>query len=146
MKPRAWPPLRILLVGLGLVHMLPASKHLAALAAQPSFGDAWKGPGAAVAVILYFLPPVRQARLLGALARRGRLALSIAGFVLVAVHLVPALDHVPAFVRAPSFGDGWRALGTTIACLWFALPVALQGRCVAALRAPSPRAPRVRPA
>lgn len=141
MSPRAWPWLRILLVGLGVVHMLPASKHLAALAAEPSFGDAWKGPGAAAAVMLYFLPPVRQARLFGALARRGRVALSIAGFVLVAAHLVPLFDHVPAFLHAPSFGDGWRALGTVSACVWFCLPVPLQARCVAALRATQARAP-----
>ena len=86
--------------------------------------DAWKGIGATVAVALLLVPAGRQARVINVL-RQARL-LSLCALLLVIVHLVPALDHVPKFLATPNFADGWRALGSCLAVLWFGAPRSVQ--------------------
>jgi hypothetical protein len=111
-------------VGLALLHTLPARHHLADMLAAFNASDAWKGIGATIAVVLMIVPVRRQARVIGIL-RHARL-LSLAAALLVVVHLVPAIDHVPKFFASPTFGDGWRALGSCLAILWFMAPSTFQ--------------------
>jgi hypothetical protein len=59
--------------------------------------------------------------------------LRAAGFVLAAVHLVPALDHVPRLVASPAFADAWRGVGATIAIAWFVAPLQIQALLLARL-------------
>jgi hypothetical protein len=65
---RAWL-LRVAGVVLAVAHAVPASDHLPRFFATGGLGDAWRGIGAAFAVV-WFLAPLRvQARLLAELAR-----------------------------------------------------------------------------
>jgi hypothetical protein len=60
--------LRVAGVVLALAHAVPAADHLPRFVASFTFGDAWRGMGAAIAVV-WFLAPLRaQARILAALA------------------------------------------------------------------------------
>ncbi len=126
--------LRCAMIALACVHTFPCTKHLAAFVVAPSWGEAWKGLGAALAVTLYLLPPSLVARALVRAwhARRG--ALAVGGWVLAAVHVVPALDHVPRLIETGGWGDAWRGLGATLATIWFLLPVPTQARALGALR------------
>ena len=121
---RRFTPWTIVCIGLALLHTLPARHHIEEMLASFDLGDAWKGIGAVIAVMLLVLPVRWQARAIGAF-RRARL-LGLAAALLVVVHLVPALDHVPKVLASPSFSDGWRALGSCIAVLWFGAPRTLQ--------------------
>jgi hypothetical protein len=85
--------------------------------------DAWKGIGAVVAVALFVMPFEAQANLVGILKRR-QLLVAVA-LVLVAVHLVPASDHIPKLITSPNFADAWKALGSTVAIMWFVAPRAV---------------------
>ena len=114
----------IVSLALALLHTLPARHHLADMLASFNASDAWKGIGAGVAVALLLVPVRKQARVVGIL-RHARL-LTLAGALLVVVHLVPALDHVPKFLASPSFADGWRAVGSCLAILWFGAPSTVQ--------------------
>ena len=107
-------------VGLALLHTLPARHHLGDMLAAFDASDAWKGIGATIAVVLLFVPVRTQARVVGIL-RHARL-LTLAAALLVVVHLVPALDPVPRFFSSPTFADGWRALGSCLAIMWFMAP------------------------
>jgi hypothetical protein len=124
--------LRIGTLLLAYVHTFPATKHLAAFAHSPSLSEAWKGFGALGAVCLYLLPLRSQVRLLRALWRRRRVLAALT-WVLAATHAVPALDHLPRFLGAPSWGDGWRGIGSALAVAWFLAPVVTQGRVIAAV-------------
>jgi len=115
---------RFVTVALAALHVLPARHHLGDLASSFSMGDAWKGIGAAVAVVFLLLDGRTQARVVAALTRRDLLA--TATIALAIAHLVPAFDHVPKLFAAASFADGWRAIGSTIAVAWFASPRQLQ--------------------
>src|SRR5262245_6481527 len=86
--------------------------------------DAWKGIGATIAASMLAFPVRKQARLIGVL-RRARL-LGLAAALLVVVHLVPALDHVPKLIASPNFADAWRGIGSCVAILWFAAPSTIQ--------------------
>jgi hypothetical protein len=109
---------------LALLHTLPARHHLADMLARFDSSDAWKGIGAAIAVVMLAVPAPKQARVI-AVFRRAHL-LGLAAALLVVVHLVPAFDHVPKLFAAPNFADGWRALGSCIAVLWFGAPRTFQ--------------------
>ena len=124
--------LRVGTLALGYAHTFPATKHLAAFARDPSLGEGWKGFGALFAVCLYLLPIHVQARGLRALWRR-RHVLSAVTWTLAAVHAVPLVDHLPRFVGAATWADGWRGIGSAIAVAWFLAPVSRQGALVAAL-------------
>jgi hypothetical protein len=112
---------------LALVHLFPAKKHLAELTAHPSFGEAWKGLGALVAVVMYLLPMRVQAEGLGRMWARHRGLLAALGWGLAVAHLVPAADHLPRFVESASWADGWRGLGAAAAVAWFVAPLPVQG-------------------
>ncbi len=118
--------LRVFMFVMAYAHTFPARKHALAFAAAPSLDEAWKAGGAIIAVALYLAPPQVHARALRALHRNVPVLLRIAGVLLAVAHLVPALDHVPRFVSAPSFADGWRGLGALAAAMWFVLPLQLQ--------------------
>ncbi len=117
---RRLTPWMIASVGLALLHTLPARHHVADMLARFNAADAWKGIGASVAVALLLVPVRRQARVIALL--RGAHLLVLASLVLVVVHLVPAFDHVPKLLAAPNFADGWRALGSCLAIVWFGAP------------------------
>jgi hypothetical protein len=122
---RSSTPLRWLTLGLAAMHLLPATHHLGRFFAEPSIADAWKGFGAVGAAAFLSLPTHVQARWLAVLWRRRVRGAAIA-FALAFVHVVPASDHVPRFMHQASFGDGWRAVLTVSAIVWFAAPTALQ--------------------
>jgi hypothetical protein len=124
--------IRIGTLVLACVHTFPATKHLAAFAHSPSLSEGWKGFGALGAICLYLLPLRSQVRLLRVLWHRRR-ALAVLTWVLAAVHAVPAFDHLPRFLGAPSWADGWRGIGAALAVTWFLAPVATQGRVIAAI-------------
>ena len=124
--------LRVGLAALAFVHSYPARKHLAAFVAAPSLGEAWKGIGAAIAVVLYLLPPRLHARALGALWARRRIALVAGGWLFAIAHAVPAADHLPKLASALTWGDAWRGLGALFACAWFTLPLPAQARVLRA--------------
>jgi hypothetical protein len=115
---------------LAIVHSFPARKHLAALIEAPSFDEAWKGIGALIAIVLYLLPVRVQARALTALWRHWRGVLRVGALVLLVVHAVPALDHLPRFLSAGSWHDAWRGIGATLAVLWFLAPLRAQARMI----------------
>jgi hypothetical protein len=121
---RRFTPWTIASVGLALLHTLPARHHLQDMVASFCASDAWKGIGAAIAVFLLAIPVQQQARIM-AVFRRAHV-LGLAAVLLVIVHLVPALDHVPKFLAQPNFSDGWRAIGSCFAILWFAAPRQIQ--------------------
>jgi hypothetical protein len=125
--------LRVLTLALAFVHTFPARKHLLAFAASASWSEGLKGFGAAFAIALYLLPTDLQRRGLAFLWRERRVLLRAAGIALAAVHLVPAIDHVPAFFAAPSWADAWRGFGSSIAVAWFLVPLPLQARLLSFL-------------
>lgn len=111
--------LGLIALGLGAMHVLPARHHLTDFLAAPSPADAWKGFGAAVAVMFLLLPMGVQARIV-------RKAWKPVLLTIAAAHLVPALDHIPKLLAAPSWADAWRGIGATVAVMWFVLPRAVQ--------------------
>jgi hypothetical protein len=124
---------RALTLALAFIHTFPARKHLVAFVSSPSWEQAWEGFGALVAIAIYLLPVGVQSRGLAFLWRRRRGLLRAVAMVLAAAHLVPALDHVPAFVSAPNWADAWRGLGSTLAVAWFLAPLPLQARVISLL-------------
>jgi hypothetical protein len=129
--------IRAVLVALAILHGFPATKHLGLFVAHPSLEEGWKGFGAALAVALYLLPLRLYVRALGALWSRARGLLVLAGWVLAAVHAVPAADHLPKLVaQLPTFawGDAWRGVGAALACAWFLAPLRVQAVALRALR------------
>jgi hypothetical protein len=124
---------RTLTLALAFIHTFPARKHVAAFVADPSWSEGWKGFGAVFAIVLYLLPVGVQSRGLAFLWRERRVLLRAAGIALAVVHLVPAIDHVPAFLRAPTWGDAWRGLGSTLAVAWFLAPLRAQARLISFL-------------
>jgi hypothetical protein len=134
--------LRAVTFALAFVHTFPARKHLLAFVANPSWTEGLKGFGAAFAIALYLLPTGVQRRGLAFLWRERRVLLRAAAIALAAVHLVPAVDHVPAFLAAPSWADAWRGFGSAIAVAWLLAPMPMQARLISFLgrvsRLPSP--------
>jgi len=125
--------LRILTIGLALVHTFPARKHLAAFFDEPSMTEGWKGFAALLAIALYLLPVRVQARALTALWREHRGVLRVCGLLLAIAHAVPAADHLPRFFLSLTWGDAWRGLGSAVAVAWFLAPVTVQGRVLVGL-------------
>jgi hypothetical protein len=123
-RSRTW--IRGVMLAAAFLHGFPATKHLRAFFAQPSWGEAWKGFGALAAIAIYMLPPSVIARAVIDVWRKHRVLVALAGWTLAWVHLVPALDHVPRFVESPTWGDGWRGIGALTAALWFVAPVSVQ--------------------
>ncbi len=118
---------------IAVAHTFPLRRHLGLFAEAPSLGEAWKGFGPLVAIALCFVPAAWCARGVAQLRARPWGAF-LATTLLVLAHLVPAFDHLPAFARDPSWGDGWRGFGSALAVVWFAAPISAQGRVVGALR------------
>ncbi len=81
---------------------------------------------------VYLLPVRLQARGLSALWRR-RAALRAVAWSLAAVHAVPLSEHLPRFVGALTWGDGWRGIGAAVAVAWFLAPVSIQAAVIGAL-------------
>jgi hypothetical protein len=125
--------LRLTTWALALIHTFPARKHVAAFFAAPSLNEAWKGFGALIAIGLYLLPVDIQARGLTALWRKRGNVLRAGALLLVVVHAVPALDHLPPLVESASWGDAWRGLGASLAIAWFLTPLSMQARAIATL-------------
>src|SRR5438552_3549234 len=92
----------------------PTGRAAASARSAPSLADAAKGIGAALAVALIALPHAWQARALSLLWRRRRL-LAALGFALAAVHVVPVVEHLPAFFASGTWADAWRGLGALAA-------------------------------
>jgi hypothetical protein len=124
--------LRIGTLVLAYAHTFPATKHLAAFVHSPSLSEGWKGAGAVAAIGLYLLPVRLQLRVLRALWQRRRV-LGVTTWALAAAHAVPALDHFPKFLCAPTWADGWRGCGAVLAIAWFLTPVAAQARVLTAV-------------
>jgi hypothetical protein len=114
-----------LALGLAAMHLLPARHHLGDFLVAPSVGDAWKGFGAALAVLVLMLPTGVQARLARMLWKH-RVAGVVMSSALAVAHLVPATDHVPKLLVHITWGDGWRAVGSSVAVVWFVLPRGMQ--------------------
>ena len=60
--------LRVAGVVLAVAHAVPAADHLPRFFASFTFGDAWRGIGAAIAVVWFVAPLRAQARVVAALA------------------------------------------------------------------------------
>ncbi len=118
-------PFRVIAVSLAALHVLPARHHLADMFARFNGADAWKGIGAAIAVAFLLLDCRVHSRVIATFKKNPPL-LPLGAALLVIVHLVPAIDHVPKFFAHVNFADGWRALGASIAIMWFASPRAFQ--------------------
>src|SRR5262245_9222215 len=103
--------LRAAALALALVHCFPACSHLTAFFAAPTIADCWKGFGALFAIVLYLLPLRIQARALSALWRYRTTTIRALTLLLVGVHAVPALDHLPHFFESGSWADAWRGFG-----------------------------------
>lgn len=103
--------LGIVLVVLACAHAFPLTKHGTMPVTWYARGLAWLA------------------------ARRGLLLAASA--LLVAAHLVPAADHLPRFVLRPSWADGWRGIGATVAMAWFASPLSVQAAVIGRLRGSS---------
>jgi hypothetical protein len=125
--------LRVATLALAFVHTFPARSHLAAFFEAPCFADAWKGFGASIAVVLYLFPVRVQARGLALFWRSRKTMLRGLALLLVAVHAVPALDHLPRFIQSARWEDAWRGVGAAIAMLWFLAPPWMQARAFRAL-------------
>lgn len=125
---------RVATLLLAYVHTFPALRHLGEFLTQPSWQEGWKGFGALIAVIVYLIPPLEQARAMRALWNRRKTALRVAGMVLSVGHLVPAFDHIPKFVEAPSFHHAWRGFGAGLAAVWFLIPLQAQMRLMVRAR------------
>jgi hypothetical protein len=126
--------LRGILLVLAVAHSLPARKHLALFFAEPSWTEAWKGFGAALAVGLYLLPVRTYARALASAWAHHRALLIGVGWLLAIVHAVPAADHLPKLATAATWGEAWRGGGAALACAWFVAPVRVQAAAFGALR------------
>jgi hypothetical protein len=124
---------RFVTLALAFVHTFPARKHLAAFVVHPSWSEGWEGFGAVVAIALYLLPVRVQSRGLAFLWRERRCLLRVAGVALAVAHLVPAIDHVPALIGAPNWGDAWRGIGSTFAVVWFLAPLRAQAQLISIL-------------
>jgi hypothetical protein len=124
--------LRVLTLALAYVHLFPAYGHVGAFLRSPSLADGLKGFGAAAAVALYLLPGRLQARGLSALWRR-RALLGAVAWGLAAVHAVPAVEHLPRFIGAPSWADAWRGIGASLAMMWFVAPTSQQAALIGAI-------------
>lgn len=120
-------------IGIALLHIFPARKHLAAFFLAPSLDESWKGFGALLAMAFLVAPMRLQARAIGELSRRN--VLFVAMGCLAVLHLVPAFDHLPRFLASPTFGDAWRGIGSTLAAFWFATPFRAQARFIRYARA-----------
>lgn len=106
-------PLRVLGFALAAMHLFPAKKHLALFFEQPSFGEAWKGFGAILAIAILIAPgPLRRWKWRG-----------IAFGLLAVVHAVPAYDHVPRFFVSMDWADAWRGFGALVAMVFFLAPI-----------------------
>lgn len=116
------------------VHTFPATKHGRLFVAHPSIDEGWKALGALIAIAIYLLPPKTIARVVVALWRSHRRVVVAAGWLLACVHAVPMLDHLPRLFAAPTWGDGWRGVGSLFAVLWFVAPVDAQAALVTAAR------------
>jgi hypothetical protein len=121
---------------LAFIHTFPARKHLAAFLVAPSLDEGWKGLGALVAIALYLLPVRVQTRALVALWRNRQGVLRAAALLLVVVHAVPAVDHLPRLLHSGHWEDAWRGLGASLAMAWFLAPLSMQARAVGALARP----------
>jgi hypothetical protein len=121
-------------LSLAFVHTFPARTHVMAFLENRSLGDGWKGLGALFAIGFYLLPVGVQARALARAWHNRRLVLRAAAWLLVAVHAVPALDHLPLFARSGAWGDAWRGLGSLFAIGWFLTPLSLQARAIVVLK------------
>ena len=130
---RAWGSARIrpLLLGLAVMHVLPATHHGRDLLAAPNAGDAWKAIGASAAVLLLTMPTPWLMKLVRRTQSRWH-TVSVAATLLAIAHVVPAADHLPKLLASPSWADAWRGVGATLAVAWFASPRALQLRLVRA--------------
>ncbi len=137
--------LRVATLLLAWVHTFPALRHLEGFFAEPSLGEAWKGFGGALAVVLYLQSPALQARIVVRVWRMrvATLPVGAAGIVLAAAHAVPAFDHLPKLIAVPSWADGWRGIGSAMACAWFTLPIPTQARVLSRLRSAKPPRARV---
>lgn len=131
-------PFRTVTAGLAALHVLPLQHHLVDWVAHPNLSDAWKTVGAAIAVTVLALPFNVQARAAQLAWNRKGVLFTIV-LALVAVHLVPAVDHVPKLIAHPNFGDAWRALGSCAAIAWFASPRSAQLAVVRVLNRPTLR-------
>ena len=127
---RAVYRIRPLLLGLALMHLLPATHHGRDLLAAPTVSDAWKAIGAVLAVGLLAMPAPWLVKLVGRTSRWH--TVSIVATLLAIAHVVPAADHLPKLFASPTWPDAWRGLGAAIAVAWFASPRALQLRLVRA--------------
>jgi hypothetical protein len=71
-----WREHRILLraagVLLAVAHAVPAVDHLPRLLQSPTWGDAWRGLGSAIAVLWFLAPVTLQRTVVVAVARLGR--------------------------------------------------------------------------
>jgi hypothetical protein len=63
---------------LAVAHAFPATDHLPRFFAAGAFGDAWRGAGAAIAIVWFLLPLRVQGRCLGSLARLSLLPMALA--------------------------------------------------------------------
>jgi hypothetical protein len=54
-------------------------------------------------------------------------------FALAVAHLVPAADHLPMWLDAPTWGDGWRGIGALAAAVLCATPHAVRVRLARAI-------------
>ncbi len=127
---RAVYRIRPLLLGLALMHLLPATHHGRDLLASPNASDAWKAIGAAMAVGLLAMPTPWLVKLVGHTMKWR--SVSVAAALLAIAHVVPAADHLPKLFASPSWADAWRGILAAIAVGWFASPRALQLRIVRA--------------
>jgi hypothetical protein len=123
--------LRAATFALALLHTFPARKHLASFVQNPCLTAGWKGFGALAAVVVLALPGHIQLAMLCAARRRHRVLLQAAGALLAAAHTVPASDHLPRLFEAPTWSDAWRGVGSSLAVVWFLLPLTIQGHLVA---------------
>src|SRR5581483_1207399 len=107
------PILRALGFALAAMHLLPAKKHLALFLEHFSFGEAWKGFGAVLAVAVLVAPgPLWRSKWRG-----------LVFGVLAVVHAVPAYDHVPRYLAAGEWADAWRGFGALLALAFFLAPI-----------------------
>lgn len=113
---------------LAVVHCFPARKHLAALVAARHLADvaseAWKGLGAAAIVAVLLAPrPLSRPLIrltIGSSERRPTHA-ALLVLLLAVAHFVPAEDHLPRFLAAPTWPDAWRGVGAAFAVALFSL-------------------------
>jgi hypothetical protein len=125
--------IRLALLAVAALHAFPIRRHLPLLVAHATLGEAWKAVGACVAVVVLCMPTRTLAATITRAARTRPWLLGLVAWTLVAAHLVPAVDHVPAFLAHRSFADAWRGFGATLAAVWFSLTYTTQVRFFAML-------------